>query len=337
MLQVTFHVKTITPLFIAGADQTTAELRAPTFRGLMRYWYRALIGGIVGADERSLPKVMEEETKLFGATDTGSAITVRVSTASKVPQTFKKESYSRANVSGRDYLLWSMAASGKGERYKADRLFFPQNTTFQVTLSSRGNDDTKLQRAVAALWLLTHLGSVGSRSRRGAGSVAAQVIDGDTAGFHFDVPKDVEDLQNQISGGIKTAQQLARHSLPNPALTLVTQASFDALAQKTCRIWILRDSSQAWHTPDAAMRAIGISLQTYRSGLPLQSRTVFGLPLMGVDNKARRASPLLLRIVELQGGTYVGIAVLFKTGSNQNYRLIENWTNSFSGKVEVTL
>ena len=47
MQEVTFTLQTITPLFLAGADQTKAELRAPSFRGLMRYWQRALVGGMV--------------------------------------------------------------------------------------------------------------------------------------------------------------------------------------------------------------------------------------------------------------------------------------------------
>ena len=32
MQEVTFEVETITPLFLAGAGQATAELRAPLFR-----------------------------------------------------------------------------------------------------------------------------------------------------------------------------------------------------------------------------------------------------------------------------------------------------------------
>lgn len=335
MIQVTFTLRTLTPLFLAGADQTRAELRAPAFRGLMRYWYRALVSGLVGANQRTLPQVMEAETAVFGATDTGSAVSIRVSDSSKDPQRFKKESYSRENISGKDYLLWSMAASGKGDRYKPDRLFFPPNTLFRVTITSKGDDNTKLQQAIAAFWLLTHLGSIGSRSRRGAGSVTAQVIDGNVAGLRFDIPADVGDLQNQISGGIKIAQTLAKQSFHNSELAAVVPPSFDALTRQACKIWILR-GDQVWRTPDAAMRAIGSNLQMYRRGLPLQSRTVFGLPLIGVDNRSRRASPLLLRIVELQGNAYVGIAILFKTG-NEDYRIIENWANSFPGKVEVTL
>jgi CRISPR-associated protein Cmr1 len=337
MRQITFTLRTLTPLFLAGADQTNAELRAPTFRGLMRYWYRALIGGVVGANTENLPLVISAETAVFGATDTGSNISIRISEASKDPQRFRKESYSRENVSGRDYLLWSMAASGKGDRYKPDRLLFPKDTTFHVTLSSKGDDDTMLQQAIAAFWLLTHLGGIGSRSRRCAGSVTVDNIDGDDnkTGLNFTAPEDIESLQQQIYEGIKITQKLARGSLPNNTLASIVQTSFDSLTPRACSIWILH--SDNWSTPDAAMRAIGSNLQKYRSNLPLQSRTIFGLPLMGVDNRSRHASPLLLRIVELQKSKYVGLAVLFKTGNNQAYLLIENWANGFPGRTQVTL
>jgi len=336
MKQITFILRTLTPLFLTGADQTSAELRAPTFRGLMRYWYRALIGGVVGASKESLPLVMQAETAIFGATDTGSAISIRVSDVSKDPQRFRKESYARDNVSGKDYLLWSMAASGKGDRYKPDRLLFPKDTTFRVTLSSKGDDNTKLQQGIAAFWLLTHLGGIGSRSRRCAGSVTVDGIDGeDKTGLFFTPPENIEDLQHQICEGIKIAQKLVRESLANNALTSAIQTTFDALTEKTCSIWILHNDN--WRTPDTAMRAIGSNLQIYRSGLPLPSRTVFGLPLMGVDNRPRHASPLLLRIVELQKDKYACLAVLFKTGPKRDYTLIEKWANGFPGRTKVML
>jgi CRISPR-associated protein Cmr1 len=69
MRQVTFTLRVLTPLFLAGAEQTSAELRAPTFRGLMRYWYRALIGGMVGTEQSGLKQVAQAESALFGITE----------------------------------------------------------------------------------------------------------------------------------------------------------------------------------------------------------------------------------------------------------------------------
>src|SRR6266702_2797554 len=79
MPKVIFTLRTLTPLFLAGADQAAAELRAPSFRGLMRYWQRALVGGLVGTTSQGLEKVKETETAVFGATDTGSAVSIKVS------------------------------------------------------------------------------------------------------------------------------------------------------------------------------------------------------------------------------------------------------------------
>lgn len=42
MPSITFELETVTPLFLAGADQTEAELRPPAFRGALRYWFRAM-------------------------------------------------------------------------------------------------------------------------------------------------------------------------------------------------------------------------------------------------------------------------------------------------------
>src|SRR5215472_11657363 len=68
MQEVTFEVETITPLFLAGADQATAELRAPSFRGEMRYWLRALVGGMMGTGPDGLKMVKNAENEVFGAT-----------------------------------------------------------------------------------------------------------------------------------------------------------------------------------------------------------------------------------------------------------------------------
>ncbi|MBX5459388.1 MAG: type III-B CRISPR module RAMP protein Cmr1, partial [Thermogemmatispora sp.] len=69
MLKATFDIKVITPLFLAGANQAEVELRPPSLRGPLRYWYRALIGGIVGGN---LAEVRRRETEVFGSAEYGS-------------------------------------------------------------------------------------------------------------------------------------------------------------------------------------------------------------------------------------------------------------------------
>src|SRR3989441_10809686 len=131
MQEVTFTLQTITSLFMAGADQTKAELRAPTFRGLMRYWQRALVGGLVGTTPQGLEKVKATETAVFGATDTGSAVAVKVSAVSTESKEFTEQISVRVGgkwqATGKGYLLWSMARSGRADRgnLKPARWYFP--------------------------------------------------------------------------------------------------------------------------------------------------------------------------------------------------------------------
>lgn len=336
-----FQVRALTPLFIAGADQTSAELRAPTFRGLMRYWQRALVGGIAGTDATGLQKVRQAETDLFGATDTGSSVCIRVKDVSNEAREFtEKISFKVGNTwqaTGKGYLLWSMARSGRPEKgnVKPARWYFSAGTTFRVTLSTHGDENAKLKQAIAGLWLLTNLGGIGSRSRRAAGSLVAQVEKGSLIDFPFQIPASATALKQQIEEGIALARSLYDYE-QRP----IREAQFDILAPGACRIWILQDE-QPWPNAEIAMQKLGERLQDYRSRVPIGLRKIFGLPLMPIIRDKRRASPLLLRVAELQGNRYVGIAVLFKTvGSDvriEDYDVIEKWVNEFRGKIEVKL
>lgn len=351
MQEVTFDVQTITPLFLAGADQTTAELRAPSFRGVMRYWLRALVGGAESLDE-----VTDIEDKVFGATDRGSTVQMRMSLSG--PRREQEALDWEKTHFGRRYLLWSMKESGAaGVNYKPERQFFPPGTKFPITLSTRDQDDTKLKQALVTFWLLTNLGGIGSRSRRCAGSLAIENIQADTlpmlktqleqereitvpgakdttSKLSFKKPTTVATLKTHLEQGIKSARNI--YSMSS---AYVTTTPFDVLSPTTCRIWILQKPIP-WPSAEKAMESIGASLQSGRQALSRSDREIFGLPL-GSNNK-RRASPLLLRVTKLQENQYVGVAVLFKTESAgvlmADYARIETWIGKdFPNAVEVTL
>jgi CRISPR-associated protein Cmr1 len=350
MEEVLFTLRTVTPMFLTGADQETAELRAPTFRGLMRYWQRALLGGLVGT--QNVEKVKKAETAIFGATDKGSAVIVKVSEASQEPREFTEAISIRVGgtwqATGKGYLLWSMAKSGKAERgnLKPARWFFRPDTRFQVTLSARGNDATGLKQAVAAFWLLTQLGGIGSRSRRCAGSLSVlEVSTNNPTNLLFTPSADVPALKLALENGIKEARTLARQALEeakDQALQFSSgaQADFDILANGKCSIWILQ-KEQPWSSAEDAMKGLGESLQDFRRDIPIEERKIFGLPLPPIIFNKRRSSPLLLRVTELQNNKYVGIAVLFQTAGRdvvmKDYRHIRDWIATFSGRKEVQL
>lgn len=380
MEKVIFEVETITPMFLAGNDQVqrevkqeengkerifkawhiNAEIRAASLRGLMRYWERALVGGI----ESTLNKVQEREQSLFGSTDRGSEVIVRVIQPTKSAKIFQKESPSKGDsqeirnrINGRNYLLWSMDKSGKesSHNFKAARFYYEPDTTFKVAISIRGNGDTvkqKLNQAIVAFWLLTHLGGIGSRSRRCAGSVTVRISSHQN---EYKLPEELlallqpainaEALQMQLAEGIKVARKLYNLNSNSPRLF----QQFDILAKGSCRIWVLHNK---WRTHKEAMGTIGKSLQDYRASIrskngvyALIRRKVFGLPIVSRYTPSqykkeleehRKSSPLMLKVARLKNGEFAVVAVLFKTqdtnGTSPAYSLIEQWINYFPGQ-----
>jgi CRISPR-associated protein Cmr1 len=335
-----FEVHTLTPLFLSGADQSTAELRTPPLRGVLRYWQRALVGGMVGTDAPGLAVVQQAESSLFGTTEKSSAIAIKLAHSSPPSHPFNERISIRQGAqwqtTGTGYLLWSMAQSGRAERgnLKPARRYFPPGTSFQVTLAARNGNTKQLQQAIALLWLLTHLGGIGSRSRRCAGSLIAHPITPIASDLPFDLPTHAHNLKYQLEHGIavaRTLQDIAHHEPQN--------ANFDILARDACRIWILQDT-RPWPTIETALQTIGKRLQDYRHSLHISQRKIFGLPLPPISQQ-RRPSPLLLRIAALRDNSYVGIALLFKTTASdvrhEDYAIIEQWIPAFSGALEVIL
>lgn len=54
-MEIKLSLQTVTPLFLGGSNpKGEPELRAPSFRGVMRFWLRALLGGILGDDQQEI-------------------------------------------------------------------------------------------------------------------------------------------------------------------------------------------------------------------------------------------------------------------------------------------
>ncbi len=178
-----FDCRVVTPLFLAGADQEGAELRASSVRGALRYWYRALLGGR-GYTDLALAQA---ESAVFGNAGMGGvqAQAGAVDVVTKLEPGIRVErskeeivrNGQRRRVAREDILklgsgtgyLWYSAALGDN-----DRGFLPEGTRFQVALVAPRGDAEALKQAGAAFWLLAQLGGLGTRSRSGAGSFWVQ-------------------------------------------------------------------------------------------------------------------------------------------------------------------
>lgn len=169
MHRLVLDCEVVTPMFIGGAypDQT-AELRVPSFRGALRWWYRALLAG---RGVSSIDELKKEEAAVFGSTDRASA--VRIALLDSEVETAKPKTIQRLNSanSGTSYLYHFVQAGDN------DRRHIKPGQRFVLMVQALPKDAAVLADVARALWLLSYLGGVGTRSRRMAGSFAIRVVD----------------------------------------------------------------------------------------------------------------------------------------------------------------
>jgi CRISPR-associated protein Cmr1 len=158
--KLTAKFEVITPVFCAGAEQNgPAEIRPFSLRGALRWWYRALDG-----------EYRAHESDFFGAAGTtikSSPVTLRVHPWVTGQKEYRNE-------------LQPQNALSRGEAYLGYTLYLGQNRRKAVPpqipveiqlLQLRVGEDVRRAWA-ASLWLFGHLGGLGTRSRRGFGTMA---------------------------------------------------------------------------------------------------------------------------------------------------------------------
>lgn len=174
--KITFEIETITPMFIAGANQQKAELRAASIKGLLRFWWRALQA------ESDLNKLREKEAEIFGSSDErggGSTFGIRVSNAehiqpvtTRLPNnsqihtvTFRSQGQNRQITIN---ILEYLAYGPYNPQRRQLRPYIPANIKFNLIFSF--NNDKYLSEVLHAMYVFSLFGGLGSRSRNGFGS-----------------------------------------------------------------------------------------------------------------------------------------------------------------------
>lgn len=309
LLKAEFDCEVLTPMFLSGVDQNTCELRAASLRGVLRYWYRALLGG----QGLPLDEVRQKEAGVFGEAGRekgagASVVNVRVSSlpagACKRPPALPdwdpRPSAQNPNGklkpnTGTGYLWFSIAL---GDNFRS---FIAPGTRFTVTMTARPGREQPLTDATRAFWLLAHLGGIGTRARRAAGSfwVRGMRVEGiGTPPFraHFD--------HDHVKNTLRDWLGASRAAAP----------AFDTLGQSAQVVHRALNAS-GW---EQAVRSAGEHFKAFRFDNrrePDEKRAGFGLPLTvgyrGDERKlslssqdgdeGRRASPLHLRIVPVAG------------------------------------
>lgn len=346
MQKIRAAYRVVTPMFL-GRGPESAEMRATSVRGALRFWFRAIAWG---AYAPHLSQLKEAEARVFGGVGKGQgqgAVLVRVSRL--------RDGDMRQPLPATLAYLGYGCVKPSGSRAKPARPFLATDQEFAVELLVRRNqerasllleqDEKHLRLALEALGLF---GGLGSRARNGLGSVQLHSLTGSTAG----------DLVRPEPSCIVQLRELVRDFLDRVGELPTGFPEFTAFSDKT-RIEVVRLDGKdgTW-----ALHDLGRKLLKFRSygrlsgGRRLTSggdepeqtfaddhddmfelardgraparapeRVIFGLPhnyffgslrriihISPPSGIERRASPLFFHVHALQGGQYAAVITLFR-------------------------
>ncbi len=295
------HFETITPVFCAGAEQNgPSEIREFPIKGMLRWFYRALDGT---CDRQA-------EGQVFGSASGSGGVASPV-VLEVTPRIVGDRSYEgllnprQAQTQGECYLGYTLYLGNN--RRKA----IPPGEKFMVRLTPRWQrPDERVRKAwLASLWLLGHLGGLGTRMRRGFGTIALQGLEGDWPEIaSLPLPNKTATSPGQWKSEFLKGFQTIRTWFPTVRPPNPPQPSFP----QTVEVLIGPTGHQ---DPLMALRDIGNQMRTFRNiilqpkypnvvsfGMPLNSRSqgVRYTP-QGYD---RSPSRLWIRVIRIQQQYY---------------------------------
>ena len=326
--QTTLHYRIVTPMFLGGENQQAdaTQFRNASFKGALRFWWRALNWGQAFKDAGQQPiaalqALHQREGDLFGlASDRKNSRQSRVQVHSELQGARSQKS--DAVPAGIGYLM--------GQGLKERTYLEGCNLTIRLNFKP-GMAEADIQSVEQAAIALGLFGGLGSRARKGLGSLALNQLE--RPGQPVREFATIE----SIAAFIQALDFSALADAPLSAFTQATRIDVSATAGKALD----------------ALTAIGNELQMYRSfgqngkvnGHParrnfvadhdsvqaatqggrlhqLPKRAVFGLPHnyffsstkgkldITTEDEGRRASPLLVHIHPLKDGKFVAIQTL---------------------------
>lgn len=193
-----FEVEIVTPLFLGGADPKKAELRAPSIKGALRFWWRALYG----SDD--LQDMKKREAKIFGSTTEKANFSIQLKDIENIrpvlinlPQGLKDPTKIKGKtfpISIVEYLAYGLCEYNKAQKKNVyTKEHVPSGTKFKIVFSIKNHSFR--EQILDSLKMLVNYGGLGSHSRNGFGSIN---IDGLTNSLNLQgEPKSFSSLSNK--------------------------------------------------------------------------------------------------------------------------------------------
>jgi len=185
MKEITFKVEIITPTLMGGGFGQNDNIRPSEIKGMMRYWFRAVVGSVLGNNIEEIKKV---EDRLFGSQEKKSPFKILILN--------KKNLIIEENLNlqkaGAKYLGFTINVN------KERVLNVIKEGTFEISFLFNNNLSAEERRLILlSFYLATALGGFGLRSRRGFGSWQIKHSPVKIKDFEFEKYKE-EDINKAI-------------------------------------------------------------------------------------------------------------------------------------------
>jgi len=301
-LTATYRITT--PMFCSGADQQKAELRLPSFKGALRFWWRALHGHL-GVEE-----LRGQEAELFGSSEQNVGQSkVRMRWMGQPPSDYGTQKRWPRNA-WQHYTGYGLLDE---ENDHAQRGFLKPNQSFAAQLTWRNSKtaehpiDANGEPVTSALVALGLFGGLGGRSRKGWGSVTLEslILGKDHI---WSAPSNLKQLREEIDQRLHAEQSPAHDPSPYTTVSPSSQCAIGPVQMS----W---EGAQAWISQRYKEYIKGLSQKTHREA--------FGLPRkdIGKNSCERRASPVLLHVLQLGDKQYAPMALLLPSQFLENQDL----------------
>jgi CRISPR-associated protein Cmr1 len=326
-----------TPLFLGGASSAAeAELRPPSLKGLLRFWFRAIALPALG----NWQKVQEVENILFGSTNGQACFFLSIVNPDEIKSVKPNRDWEKRH--GLGYLGYGIMDRGMMRRsYLINGGLFTLKTTLKRDVTTEFSK--LLPIALKALGLF---GGAGARARNGFGSLSLESLrhNGEEKwlipGSIEELRKSIRNLVEEMGLNSQEIKDLPNYTAFSPWIKIkITRTAQDPLAllddvgKELLRYRSYGNASSGIHVLPWREKAeqnfaddhdMVLNLINGRTNqLPSHPRrVVFGLPhnyfflstrqRANVDaaNYKRRAAPLFIHIHALSTGEYAAILSL---------------------------
>lgn len=195
MTTITATYRIVTPMFCSGADPKKAALRLSSFKGALRFWWRTLQHGM------TVSELQKKEAAIFGSSRQSvgqSKVRMRLKNVDLAPQVDADDVFEHGRLSGAHYLGYGMM-NPKG---RLDRAFRPSGV-FDVEIRYAPSlTPTHAEEIRSALIYLGTFGALGSRARKGFGSL--NLINLSSHASNEDLPS----VKNRLAELSRTSHQV---------------------------------------------------------------------------------------------------------------------------------